>query len=96
MTYMFEVPDDWNLNHCFVKFDKGKLRIDRPVDHCIFEVAEPDLIKTSITKDYYDTLHERVAKCVSKLREHFNLGYIVDTCGGIQALEITTNELMRY
>lgn len=45
---------------------------------------------------YYSTLHERVAKCVSDLRDHFRLGYIVDPCGGIQALEITTKELMNY
>jgi len=45
---------------------------------------------------YYATFHKRVADCVSKLREHFSLGDIVDSCGGIQALEIATGELMDY
>jgi hypothetical protein len=45
---------------------------------------------------YYGTLHSRVGKCTADLREHFSLGYIVDSVGGIQALEITTEELMKY
>lgn len=96
MKYMFDVPDNWDLKHCRINIGRnGEVKIEKPVDHCIYSVAESKLV--SINDDpYYGTLHKRVADCVSKLREHFSLGYIVDSCGGIQALETTTNELMKY
>lgn len=96
MKYMFDVPDDWDLKDCFIKIERnGDVKIEKHVDHCIYEVAKTKIV--SMKDDpYYGTLHERVAKCVEKLRDHFSLGYIVDSCGGIQALEITTRELMRY
>ena len=95
--YVFEVPEDWDLKKCFINIDKenGEIRIDKPVDHCIFEVCKTK-VQPLDDDPYYSTLHDRVAKCVSDLRDHFSLGYIVDPCGGIQALEITTKELMNY
>lgn len=93
--YVFEVPEDWDLKNCFIKIDKDEIRIDRPVDHCIFEVCKTKI--TALDDDpYYSTLHDRIGKCVSDLRDHFSLGYIADPCGGIQALEITALELMNY
>jgi len=94
--YIFEAPDDWNLKDCFIKIHNGKeIEMHKPVDHCIYEVC-----KTAITPmdehPYYGDLHDRVGKCTKSLREHFSLGYITDSCGGIQALEITTKELMKY
>ena len=93
--YIFEAPDDWNLNECSIEVNNGKIAIRRPEDHWIHETC-----KTKITPmnehPYYGTLHSRVGKCTADLREHFSLGYIVDSVGGIQALEITTEELMKY
>lgn len=96
MKYIFEAPDDWDLKKCRIKIEQtGEVKIERPVDHMIYEVAETKI--TSIKDDsYYGMIHERIAKCVNDLREHFSLGYIVDSCGGLQALEITTHELMKY
>lgn len=61
----------------------------------IYEVAKTKIVPMN-DDPYYGTLHERIAKCVKDLREHFSLGYIVDPCGGLQALEITARELMNY
>lgn len=96
MTYMFEVPDDWDLKKCFIKIKRtGEVKIERSVDNMIYEVAKTKILPMN-DDPYYGTLHERIAKCVKDLREHFNLGYIVNPCGGIQALEFTTDELMRH
>lgn len=93
--YIFEAPDDWDLKHCFVRIKDNEITIEKPVDHCIYEVCKTDIVAMD-EHPYYSTLHDRIAQCVDKLRSHFSLGYIVDPCGGIQALEITTNQLMKY
>lgn len=96
MKYIFEAPDNWDLKECSVRIERtGEVKIERPVDHMIYEVAKTKIIPMK-DDSYYGTLHERIAKCVQDLREHFSLGYIVDSCGGLQALEITTRELMNY
>lgn len=93
--YFFEVPDDWDLKHCFIKIDKDEIEIHKPIDHCIYDVCKTKIVALD-DDPYYSTFHDRVGKCVSDLREHFSLGYIVDPCGGLQALEITVCELMNY
>lgn len=96
MKYIFEAPDDWDLKKCSIRIERtGEVKIERPVDHMIYEVAKTKIVPMN-DDPYYGTLHERIAKCVKDLREHFSLGYIVVPCGGLQALEITTRELMNY
>ena len=36
-TYVFNLPDGYDLSKCFVMFDKGKIIVDKPVDHLMFE-----------------------------------------------------------
>lgn len=96
MKYILNVPDGWDLDDCNIYVKRnGKVEIEKPIDHLTFNVSKTEFI--SINDDpYYGTLHQRIANCVEKLRNHFSLGYIVDSCDGIQALEITTRELMQY
>jgi hypothetical protein len=95
--YIFEAPEDWDLKKCYIDVleDTSEIRIEKPIDNFTSEVCRYKIIAMD-EHPYYSTLHDRVAKCVKDLREHFNLGYITDPCGGIQALEITTRQLMSY
>lgn len=42
--YSFTVPDDWNLNSCFISIKGDTVRIDHPVDVHIYEVCETKLV----------------------------------------------------
>ena len=41
---IFEIPVGWNINNCFIKIEKGKIIIDHPVDHMIFERCTSELL----------------------------------------------------
>lgn len=36
-TYIFNIPDNWNLKNCFVKLDNNTIILDKPIDHGIYE-----------------------------------------------------------
>lgn len=33
----FSIPAEWDISKCFVKIENGKVVIDHPIDHLIFE-----------------------------------------------------------
>lgn len=93
--YLLDVPDDWNISECKVEINKDEVTIIKPVDHWVNQVCNTKLVALD-DDPYYGKIHERVADCVHKLRDHFSLGYINDPVGGIQALEVTTRQLLKY
>lgn len=42
--YSFTIPDDWNLNSCFITIKGDVVKIEHPVDIHIYEVCETKLI----------------------------------------------------
>ena len=45
MKYIFEAPDDWDLEKCFIKIERtGEVKIERPVDHMIYEVVKTKIV----------------------------------------------------
>ena len=92
-TYIFKIPDDYDLHTSFKMFENNKIVLDKMVDHGIFERIYSDIYP--IEEDpYWSKVHSRVASCVNKLVEYMGLEHIVDTCGGIQALEIVTDKIV--
>ena len=43
--------------------------------------------------DEHVRVYKTIGTCVAKLRDYFNLGYIVDSMGGLQALCVTVAEI---
>ena len=41
---LFDIPVDWDIAKCFVSIKGGKVIIDHPVDHMIFERCTSDLL----------------------------------------------------
>ena len=41
---LFDIPVGWDINKCFVKIENGKIIIDHPVDHAVFERCTSDLL----------------------------------------------------
>lgn len=39
----FEIPVGWDINHCFVKIKDGKVIMDHPIDHMIYERCTSEL-----------------------------------------------------
>ena len=92
-TYIFRIPDDYDLKTSFKKFDENKIILDKPVDHGIFERAVSEIIPIE-DDPYYGKIHSRVAICTDKLTKYAQRSYVADTCGGIQALEIITDRIV--
>jgi len=92
-TYIFRIPDGYDLGTSFKMFDGNKIILDKPVDHGIFERVTSEI--TLIEDDpYCGKVHKRVAACTEKLMKYKGLSYVADTCGGIQALEIMTDRIV--
>ena len=92
-TYIFRIPDGYDLKTSFKMFDGNKIILDKSVDHGIFERVVSEVIP--IEDDlYYGKVHKRVAACTEKLMKYKGLSYVADTCGGIQALEIITDRIV--
>ena len=87
-TYIFRIPDNYDLKECFKMFDKNKIILEKPFERVTSQI-------TLIEDDpYWGKVHERVAACTEKLMKYKGLSYVVDTCGGIQALEIMTDRIV--
>ena len=92
-TYIFRIPDDYDLKTSFKMFDGNKIMLDKPIDHTTFERVESKI--TLIEDDpYWGKVHKKVATCTEKLMKYKGLSYVADTCGGIQALEIITDRIV--
>lgn len=92
-TYIFRIPDGYDLKTSFKMFDGNKIILDKPVDHKTFERVTSEI--TLIEDDpYWGKVHKRVAACTEKLMKYKGLSYVADTCGGIQALEIMTDKIV--
>lgn len=90
--YVFALPDEWNIEDCKITIKNNAITIEDP------ESTYISSLNGHIYKFEEDpawlSVHARVAKCVKELRSKLGFGYIVDPCGGIQALEITTLEII--
>lgn len=92
-TYIFRIPDGYNLKTSFKMFDGNKIILDKSVDHGVFERVTSEI--TLIEDDpYWGKIHKRVADCTEKLMKYKGLSYVAGTCGGIQALEIITDRIV--
>ena len=92
-TYIFRIPDKYDLKESFKMFDGNSIILDKPIDHGVFERVTSDIIP--IEEDtYYGSIHQRIADCTNKLMKYCGLSYVADTCGGIQALEIVTDRII--
>ena len=92
-TYIFRIPDGYDLKTSFKMFDGNKIILDKPVDHGIFERAVSEVIPIE-DDPYYGKIHSRIATCTDKLTKYAKSAYVADTCGGIQALEIITDRIV--
>lgn len=92
-TYIFKIPDDYDLKECFKMFDKNKIILDKTVDHGVFERVTSEI---ALIEDdpYWGKVHKRIEACTEKLMQYKGLYYIADTCGGIQALEIVIDKIV--
>ena len=92
-TYIFKIPDDYDLKECFKMFDKNKIIFDKTVDHGVFERVTSEI--TLIEDDpYWGKVHKRIAACTEKLMKYKGLYYVADACGSIQTLEIMTDRIV--
>lgn len=92
-TYIFRIPDGYDLKTSFKMFDGNKIILYKPVDYRTFERVTSEI--TLIEDDpYWGKVHKRVAACNEKLMKYKGLSYVADTCGGIQALEIITDRIV--
>lgn len=92
-TYIFRIPDSYDLRTSFKMFDSNKIILDKPVDHGIFERVTSEIIPIE-DDPYWGKVHKRVAACTEKLMKYKGLSYVADTCGGVQALEIMTDRIV--
>lgn len=69
---VFEIPAGWDINDCFCKIDNGKITIDHPVDHMIFEGCVSELLTSDkvIKDDLYSSKTNKLStkEIIQRLR----------------------------
>ena len=74
---IFEIPAEWDINKCFCKIDNGKITIDHPVDHMVFERCVSELLVEDkvIEDDLYSSKTNKLPtkEIIKRLRNRLHI-----------------------
>ena len=64
---LFDIPVGWNINKCFIKIEDGKIIIDHPVDHNVFERCTSPLLDGDNYQIFWDVDYSIMKKMREKV-----------------------------